>query len=100
MTPTAAEPDRMSAELIRQVLSLPPDAKKMLIIWLQEDLDGGPFVGDLPEPPDQPAAEVKGAWAAEIARRIEDMRTDRVERIDAMGAAERLLRKMQRKYAP
>jgi hypothetical protein len=90
----------MSAELIRQVFSLPPDAKKMLLIWLQEDLDGGPYVGDTPEPPDQPAGEVKTAWAAEIARRIEDMRTDRVERIDAMGAAARLLRKMRRKYAP
>ena len=38
MTPTATEPDRMSAELIRQVLSLPPDEKKTLTEKLICDL--------------------------------------------------------------
>jgi len=89
-----------SAEFFKQVHALSRDEKEMLIIWLQEDLDGGPFVGDLPEQPVENQETVQRAWKETIARRIDDMRFDRVERIDAHGAAARLLQKMLRKYAP
>ena len=100
-TPTPDAPTgRMTAELARQIHALSRDSKELLIIWLQEELDGGPFICDLPEkPPENPTA-VKAAWKAEIARRIEDKRTGRVEAIDAQGSAARLVQKMLKKYGP
>lgn len=97
---TTPETGQFTAELARQIAGLSRDMKEQLIIWLQEELDGGPYIGDLPElPADDPTA-VKAAWNAEIARRIEDMRTGRVEAIDAQGSAARLLQKMLKKYGP
>jgi hypothetical protein len=100
-TPETATPTgQLTPELIKQIHALPRDTKEQLIIWLQEELDGGPFVGDLPEPPADDPHAVKAAWKAEIARRIEDMRTGRVEAIDAQGSAARLVQKMLKKYGP
>jgi hypothetical protein len=103
-TTTTPEPDapagRMTAELARQIQALSRDTKEQLIIWLQEELDGGPFIGDLPDlPADNPQA-VKVAWRDEFAKRIEDMRTGRVEAIDAQGFAGRLVQKALKKYGP
>jgi hypothetical protein len=71
-----------------------------LLVLIQEDLDGGPFVGDLPEKPAGDPAAVSQAWRQTIARRIEEMRSGKVVEIDAQGSAERLLLRMLRKYAP
>jgi hypothetical protein len=103
-TTTTPEPrtqtGQLTTELINQIVALSRDRKEQLIIWLQEELDGGPFIGDLPQKPADEIGSVKVAWKEEIARRIEDMRTGRVESIDAQGSAARLLQKMLRKYAP
>jgi hypothetical protein len=90
----------MTAELSRQIHALSRDTKEQLIIWLQEELDGGPFIGDLPQQSPESSDEVKSAWKDVIARRIEDMRTEKVQAIDAQGSASRLLQKMRRKFAP
>lgn len=95
---TTPETGRLTPELIKQIHALSRDTKEQLIIWLQEELDGGPFIGDVPEPPVDDPQVVKAAWKSEIARRIEDMRTGRVEEIDALGSATRLLQKMLKKY--
>ena len=95
----ATKSDGFDSDFFKKVHLLSRDEKEMLIIWLQEDLDGGPFVGDLPEQIKESPETVKKAWKETIARRIDDMKSDRVERIDAHGAAARLLRKMLRKYA-
>jgi len=101
---TTPEPDapagRLTAELARQIHALSRDAKEELIIWLREELDGGPFIGDIPERPADDPQAVKAAWKGEIARRIEDMRTGRVEAIDAQGFAARLVQKALKKYGP
>jgi hypothetical protein len=102
-TPTpepAALSGQLTPELIKQIHALPREEKEQLIIWLQEELDGGPYIGDLPEKPADDPAAVQAAWKDEIARRIEDMRTGRVEAIDAQGSASRLLQKMLKKYGP
>lgn len=44
------------------------------------------------------ADDVREAWRKELARRIEDMRTGRVEAIDAREFARNLLMKEIRKY--
>jgi hypothetical protein len=100
--PLPAEPPagRLTPELIGQIVRLSRDSKEHLIVLLQEELDGGPFVGDLPEQPAEPPDEVKAAWRDEIARRVEDMRTGRVEAIDAQGSAARLLQKVLRRHGP
>lgn len=99
--PTTETPETVpTAELFRQIRGLSRAMKEQLVIWLQEELDGGPFIGDLPVEPAEPAGDVKAAWKDEIARRVEDMRAGRVEAIDAQGSAARLLQKMLRKYAP
>jgi hypothetical protein len=91
---------RLTPELIRQIAALSRDSKENLVVLLQEELDGGPFIGDLPEqPPDEPG-RAKAEWADEIARRVEDMRAGRVEVIDAQGSAARLLQRVLRKYGP
>lgn len=98
-TTTTPETGQLTADLCKQIVALSRDTKEQLIIWLQEELDGGPFIGDLPQQPANAPDEVKTAWKEEIARRIEDMRTGRVEAIDAQGSAARLLQKMRKKYA-
>ena len=97
---TTPETGQLTADLCKQIAALSRDTKEQLVIWLQEELDGGPFIGDLPQKPVDSAEDVKGAWRDEIARRIDDMRTGRVEAIDAQGSAARLLQKMLRKYSP
>lgn len=99
-TPDAVPTGRLTPELIKQIHALSRDTKEQLIIWLQEELDGGPFIGDLPTVPADDSQAVKTAWKGEIARRIEDMRAGRVEAIDAQGSAARLLQKMLKKYGP
>jgi hypothetical protein len=89
-----------SADVFGQVARLSRDKKEHLLVLIQEDLDGGPFIGDLPELPADDAATVSRAWRQTINRRIEDMRSGKVEEIDALGSAERLLLKMLRKYGP
>ena len=42
--------------------------------------------------------DVREAWRTELARRIEDMRTGRVEAIDVREFAKNLLMKAIRKY--
>lgn len=97
-TATATEPARLTAELCQQIAALSRESKEQLIIWLQEELDGGPFLRDLPEQPVEPNEDVCAAWKSTIARRIEEMQTGKVEAIDAQGSATRLLQKMIRKY--
>lgn len=97
---TTPESGRLTADLCKQIAALSRSTKEQLLIWLQEELDGGPFIGDLPERPADATDDAKSAWKEEIARRIEDMRTGRVEAIDAQGSAARLLQKMLRKYSP
>jgi hypothetical protein len=101
MTPTTTpETGEFTADLARQIAALSRDMKEQLIVWLQEELDGGPFIGDIPKhSPDTPD-DVKVAWKDEIARRIDEMQSGKVEAIDAQGSAARLLQKMRRKYAP
>jgi hypothetical protein len=89
-----------SPEVFGQVARLSREEKEHLLVLIQEDLGGGPFIGDLPELPADDAATVSRAWRQTIARRIEDMRSGKVEEIDALGSAERLLLKMLRKYGP
>lgn len=91
---------RITSELAKQIHSLSRESKEQLVILLEDELDGGPFIGDLPEMPNDDSDAVKTAWKEEIARRLEDMRTGRVEAIDAQGSAARLLQKMLRKYGP
>jgi len=99
---TSSDPLRpgQSGDVFGQVARLSRNEKEHLLVLIQEDLDGGPFVGDLPELPADDAATVGRAWRQTIARRIEDMRSGKVEEIDAIGSAERLLLKVLRKYAP
>lgn len=99
-TTTTPDTGRLTADLCKQIAGLSKDAKEQLIIWLQEELDGGPFIGDLPDKPAEAEDAVKIAWKDELTRRIEEMRTGRVAAIDAQGSAARLLRKMLRKYGP
>src|SRR5262245_15359137 len=82
-TALATKPGGFDSEFFKKVHALSRDEKEMLIIWLQEELDGGPFVGDLPEQPAENQEKVESAWKETIARRIDDMKSDRVERIDA-----------------
>jgi hypothetical protein len=82
-----------------QVAALSRDQKEHLLALLQEDLDGGPFVGTPPDlPPDDPAV-VRDAWRTEIARRLDDLVTGRVQGIDAQGSAARLVQRLERKKA-
>lgn len=99
MTPTA-ETEPLTTELIRRIAGLSRGSKEQLFVLLQENLDGGPFVGDLPDQEADRPAEVESGWRTELARRIADMRAGRVERIDAQGSAARLLHKMIRKHSP
>lgn len=94
------ENQRLTRDLARQIHALSRDGKENLLVLLQEDLDGGPYVGDLPDQSPEPKDEVAAAWAAAIARRIEEMRSGCVKRIDAHGSAFRLLKKIQREHAP
>jgi hypothetical protein len=99
-TTSTPEVGQLTSDLCKQIAALSRDGKEQLIIWLQEELDGGPFIGELPQKAAEAAEEVKKAWKDEIARRIEDMKNGRVEEIDAQGSAARLLRKMLSKHAP
>jgi|GEM_PF-5273169 len=92
--------ERITADLARQIHALSRNSKENLLILLQEELDGGPFVGEVPEPEPEDATVVRSAWKDELARRLEDMRTGRVEAIDAQGFAAQFLQKMIRKYGP
>ena len=58
----------------------------------------GRLIGDLPEKPADAPDEVKAVWKATIARRIDEMRTGKVEAIDVQVSAARLLQKMIQKY--
>jgi hypothetical protein len=91
---------RESADVFGKVARLSRGDKESLLVLLQEDLDGGAFVGELPEKPAEDPATVSRAWRQTIARRVEEMRSGKVEEIDAQGSAERLLLRMLRKYAP
>src|SRR5207248_11468116 len=77
-----ATPSTYTLSLHDALPILSRDAKEHLLVLLQEDLDGGPFVGDVPEKPAEDATTVQLAWRQTIARRIEEMRSDKVERID------------------
>lgn len=96
----AGEGARISGDLARQIHSLSRDSKEHLLILIQEELDGGPFVGDLPEEDPESETAVSAAWRDELAKRLDDMRSGRVEAIDAQGSAARLLQKAIRKYGP
>jgi hypothetical protein len=69
------------------------------LVLLQEDLDGGPYVGIPPEPPSDDAGIVRDAWKGEIEARLHDMVSGRVQRIDAQGSAARLVQRFERKNA-
>lgn len=100
MTPTTtpAAAGRMTADLARQIHALSRDEKEQLVTWLQEDLDGGPTVGDLPEPPADDPEKVKAAWKDELAGRIRDIQEGKVVLVDAREAAAAMLRRMEEKY--
>ena len=101
---TAAMPEvevptgRITSELAKQIHALSRESKEQLVILLQEDLDGGPFIGDLPEQPADDPAAVKSAWKEELARRIEDVRSGRVQAIDGYESLARIQKKLREKY--
>jgi hypothetical protein len=74
-----------------------PDQKEHLLALLQEDLDGGPYVGTPPEPPSEDPAAVREAWRSEIARRLEELVSGRVQGNDAQGSAARLVQWLELK---
>ena len=88
------------SELFRQVHELSRNQRDHLLVLLQDHLDGGPYVGELREPPSEAANEVIEGWKGTIARRIDEMLDDRVEKIDAHGSALRLLNRTIEKYSP
>jgi len=75
------------------------DQKEHLLVLLQENLDGGPFVKDIPDLPGDAVDDAEKPWKETIARRIDEMFEGRVEEIDAQGSAHRLLNRMLRKYS-
>ena len=88
------------SELFRQIHELSLDQKEHLLVLLQENIDGGPFVGDVPELPGETATEDDMQWRDTLARRLDEMLEDRVERIDAHGSALRMLNRALEKYSP
>ena len=64
------------SELFRQIHELSRNQRDHLLVLLQDDLDGGPYVGELREPPSEAANEVIEGWKGTIARRIDEMLDD------------------------
>ena len=67
------------AELLAEVMTLPPAARQ----WL------GNYLLDSLEPVVDPKL-VAAAWKDEIAKRIEDIELGRVQMVDAASSAERI----------
>jgi hypothetical protein len=89
-----------SADFYGHLAAMSRSEKEHLLCLIQDELDGGPFIGDIPEPPMEDPVKVGRAWRQTIARRVEEMRSGKVEEIDALGSAERLLLRMLQKYGP
>jgi len=62
----------VSAELRRELLSLPPEEREALADELYDSLDGEP-----------PPAQWEATWSKEIQSRINDIEEGRVELIDS-----------------
>jgi hypothetical protein len=86
-----------SQGVFRQVAALTRDQKEHLLALLQENLDGGPYIGTPPEPPMEEPAAVRDAWRTEIAQRLDDFVSGRVQGSDAQGSAARLVQRLERK---
>jgi hypothetical protein len=86
-----------SQSVFRLVAALTRDQKEHLLVLLQEDLDGGPYTGTPPEPTAEDAAAVREAWRSEIAKRLEELVSGRVQGNDAQGSAARLVQRLERK---
>ena len=98
MSPSTIPPEAGPGQSVsRQVSALSRDQKEHLLALLQEDLDGGPYVGIPPEPPAEDPAAVSEAWRTEIARRLDDLVSGRVQGGDAQGSATRLVQRLERK---
>jgi hypothetical protein len=98
---TSATPSETGTaqSVFRLAAALSRDQKEHLLALLQEDLDGGPYVGVPPEPPSEDPADVSAAWKAEIGKRLEDLVSGRVKGVDAQGAAARLVQRFEGKQA-
>lgn len=94
MVPPEAD---LTQSVFRQVAALSRDQKEHLMVLLQEDLDGGPYVGTPPEPPVDDPRTVREAWRNEIAKRLDDLVSGRVQGNDAQGSAARLVQRLELK---
>lgn len=94
----AEQRGQLTPELLRQVATLSRNSKEHLLVLLEEELEGGPLLDDLPEQSADDSEAVKRAWRAEIARRIEDIRAGRVELIDAKHSAAEMRNRLREKY--
>lgn len=98
-TPATARSGR-SPSIFGEIAGLGRDASEHLLVLLQEKLDGGPFVGELPEVPGGQPGDMADAWKTELARRLADMVEGRVEVIDAQGSAARLVQRAEKRFSP
>lgn len=58
--------ERITADLARQIHALSRNSKENLLLLLQDELDGGPFIGDLPEETPEEETVVRSAWKNEL----------------------------------
>ncbi len=99
-TVSTVERDGQGSSIFGPISQLTRDQCEHLLVLLQERLDGGPFVGDIPEVPGEPVADATDAWRAEFDRRLTDMLEGRVPKIDAQGSAARLVQRAEQRLAP
>ena len=78
----------LTPELIDRVMKLSPESKDQLLDLLLGESEG---------PPDNPEV-MKREWQEEIARRIEDIKTGRVQLLDADEALTRLEERLRQRY--
>jgi putative addiction module component (TIGR02574 family) len=74
-------------DILDRAMKLSNAERETIAIELLDSLDG---------PPDDPD-EVKKSWREEIAKRIEDIKTGRVQTIDAHEALDRVEQKLREK---
>lgn len=98
---TMPEVERIElSSIFGSIAHLSRDQCEHLLVLLQDRVDGGPFVGEIPEVPGEPVDDTAGAWRAELSRRLTDMLEGKVPKIDAQGSAARLVQRAEQRFAP
>ena len=68
-------------QIITSAKSLPAEQRALIITALQETI-----LDDVDHGPNESSTEVEAAWAAEIKRRVDDIRTGQVQTIPSAEA--------------